>query len=327
MVIMLFPSRILPLLGLALSLSTGITAATADANSTSIRALFLFKDVLESNTTALLTSGFNTLILFSFGVLGNGDVVYYTTNSVTGGIHTTLASNGSYVGGAALADKVRSFKTAPNSMVDRVEISMSSSGTAFQNVSALLRRDGAGPETVLARNFGALRAAWTLDAFNNDDESVYDVASSVKFAELLGDPAGAGFPHYTASPYTNTRFWTSVRQSIAASTKLGQGYFDRVYLQEYDGGAGNDPASWQTALAPKAADTKDEAVKMVPILWVTNDSKPSQGTTPAQAQTRFRRWASSKSGVAGGGYWNDYDIEKMKSSYTAYGNVLKTVFP
>lgn len=75
------------------------------------------------------------------------------------------------------------------------------------------------------------------------------------------------------------RFWVAVRQSIAGSNRLPHNYFDRVYLQEYDGGAGNDPASWQTALAPK---TKEEdAVSMVPILWVTNDSKPSQGTTPA----------------------------------------------
>ncbi|KAL1896327.1 hypothetical protein Sste5346_004711 [Sporothrix stenoceras] len=312
------------LFGLLLSAPVTAISSIDISNTTGIRALFLFKDVLESNTTALLTSGFNTLIIFSFGVLGNGDIVYYTTNTMTGGIHTTVASNGTYVGGAALADKARSYKTSPGSSVDRVEISMSSSGTAFQNVTALLQRDGAGPDTVLARNFGALRKAWTLDAFNNDDESVYDVASTLKLAEMLGDPDGAAFPHYTAAPYTNMRFWTAVRQSISASARLPRNYFDRVYLQEYDGGAGNDPATWQTALAPK---TKDEdAVNMVPILWVTNDSKPSEGTTPAQADTRFRRWALSRAGISGGGYWNDYDIEKMKSSYIEYGNVLKAIF-
>ncbi|CAK7205971.1 hypothetical protein SEUCBS139899_008752 [Sporothrix eucalyptigena] len=322
--------QLLPwMLALAGLMITVVSTSPIDATSPSaIRAIFLFKDVLESNTTALMTSGFNTVILFSFGVLGNGDIVYYTTNSVTGGIHTTLASNGSYVGGPALANKVQSFKTAPGTQIDRVEISMSSSGTAFQNVSSLIRRDGTGPETLLSRNFAALRKAWTLDAFNNDDESVYDVASTVRFAELLGDPAGANFPHYTAAPYTNMRFWTSVLQGISTSTHLSEGFFDRVYLQEYDGGAGNDPNSWQTALVPKSS--KEETVSMVPILWVTNDSKPSQGTTPAQAETRFKRWAASTAshpGVAGGGYWNDYDIEKMKSSYTAYGNALLAVFP
>lgn len=302
------------LAGLLLSTTTAASAVASAGNATaSIRSIFLFKDVLESNTTALMTSGFNTVILFSFGVLGNGDVVYYTTNTVTGGIHTTVASNGSYVGGTSLAAKVQSFKSAPLSSINRVEVSMSSSGTAFQNVSALIRRDGTGAETVLARNFAALQAAWSLDAFNNDDESVYDVASTVRFAQLL---SMAGFPHYTISPYTNMRFWAAVLKGIPGDT------LDRVYLQEYDGGAGNDPSSWQAALGGTAA--------MVPILWVTNDSKPSQGTTAAKAATRFRRWASSTSkspGVAGGGYWNDYDIEKMKSSYTAYGNALAAAFP
>ncbi|CAK7214850.1 hypothetical protein SCUCBS95973_002274 [Sporothrix curviconia] len=274
-------------------------------------------------------SGFNTVILFSFGVLGNGDIVYYTTNSVTGGVHTTLASGGTYVGGASLASKVQSFKSTPGTGIDRVEISMSSSGTAFQNASALLRRDGTGPETVLSRNFAALRTAWNLDAFNNDDESVYDVASTVRLAELLGYPAGANFSHYTAAPYTNMRFWAAVLRSASSSARLPPGFFDRVYLQEYDGGAGNDPGAWQTALAPGPNKDSNEAVHLVPILWVTNDAKPSQGSTPAQAETQFRRWAKSSSshpGVAGGGYWNDYDIEKMKSSYSAYGNVLLAAF-
>lgn len=39
-----------------------------------IRSIFLFKDVLKSNTTALKTSGFNSLIIFGVGVLENGDI-------------------------------------------------------------------------------------------------------------------------------------------------------------------------------------------------------------------------------------------------------------
>ncbi len=305
------PRRFLPLLCAAVVglLVSAAAAAPGDSATAGIRSLFLFKDVLESNATALATSGFNTLILFSFGVLGNGDVVYYTTNTKAGGSHTTVAANGAYVGGDALAARVQSFKRAPSAAVNRVEICMSSSGTAFQNVSALLRRDGRGPATVLARNFAALRAAWALDAFNNDDESVYDVASTVRFAQLLG---AAGY-RYTAAPYTNMRFWTAVHAQLNETTP---GLLDRIYLQEYDGGAGNNPGTWQTALGRK----------VVPILWVTNDAKPSQGATAAQAQSQFRAWAS-RYAVAGGGYWNDYDIEKMGSSYAAYANVLLSVFP
>ena len=39
----------------------------------------------------------------------------------------------------------------------------------------------------------------------------------------------------------------------------------------------------------------------------------------------FDGWAGA--GVDGGGYWNDYDIEKMSLSYEEYGDVLTSVFP
>lgn len=39
-----------------------------------IRSIYLFKDVLKSNTTALKTAGFNSLIIFGVGVLDNGDI-------------------------------------------------------------------------------------------------------------------------------------------------------------------------------------------------------------------------------------------------------------
>ena len=46
--------------------------------SSAIQALYLFKDVFQSNTTALTTSGFNTLIIFGVGILSNGDIMYYS---------------------------------------------------------------------------------------------------------------------------------------------------------------------------------------------------------------------------------------------------------
>lgn len=45
-----------------------------NALAANIRAIYLFKDVLKSNTTAIKTSGFNSLIMFGVGVLDNGDI-------------------------------------------------------------------------------------------------------------------------------------------------------------------------------------------------------------------------------------------------------------
>ncbi|KAH8204918.1 hypothetical protein TruAng_000957 [Truncatella angustata] len=264
----------------------------------SIRSIFLFKDVLKSNTTALETSGFDTLIIFGVGILDNGDIMYYSNTA--GSSDVLVASDGAYVGGSALSDKVRSFKTASGSGVNRLEICMNSA-----HVSELMVSPGPGSDTRLYRNFVALKTAWTLDAVSNDDESIYDVASTVKFAQMLGN---IGYK-YTIVPYTNTSFWKSLKTQL-------KDLLDRAYLQCYDGGAGNNPGSWQSTLG----------MKVVPIIWVTNDSKPSQGTTAAQAKTKFTSW-NQQSAVAGGGYWNEYDIEKMGLSYKEYGGVLTTVFP
>jgi hypothetical protein len=219
----------------------------------SIRSIFLFKDVMKSNTAALKTSGFNVLIIFGVGVLDNGDIKYYS--NTPGSKEVLIASNGAYVGGAALANKVRSFKTGNNTG------------------RTLMAKPGAGADTRLYRNFKALKSAWSLDAVNNDDEKVYDVASTVAFARMLSK---IGYK-YIIAPYTNTRFWSSVKTQLNRGLKDSDLLLDRVYLQCYDGGARNDPSNWQRALG----------MKVVPLVWVTNDSKPSQGHTAAQARNKF----------------------------------------
>ncbi|KAK4243972.1 UDP-3-O-N-acetylglucosamine deacetylase [Corynascus novoguineensis] len=271
-----------------------------------IRSIYLFKDVMKSNTTALKTSGFNTLIIFGVGVLNNGDIMYYS--NTPGSTDVLIASNGSYTGGDALAERVRSFKDDADTAttVDRVEISMNS-----QNIRQLMS-SGGDAASPLYRNFAALRDAWALDAVNNDDESIYDGASTVSFARMLGD---IGY-RYTIAPYDAgaASFWKRVVDGANANRE--ELLLDRVYLQLYDGGAYNNPGGWQDYLG----------MKVVPLLWVINDSKPQFGQSPAQARSRFAQW-SSQDGVAGGGYWNDFDIEKMGSSYTEYGAVLKEIFP
>ncbi|KAI5924573.1 coagulation factor 5/8 type domain-containing protein [Camillea tinctor] len=274
-----------------------------NAEDTGVKGIFLFKDVLQSNTTALKTSGFNTLLIFRIGVLESGGLVYYSTGDAGEAVDAPVVTDGAYVGGSALAEKIKSFKTSPTT-IDRVEVSLVSHDTTFQNIRSLVSAEGTGANTTLFRNFDALRTAWGVDAFNNDDESVYDVASTVSFAGIL---ARIGY-QYSIAPYTNSGFWATIKDEINQSTP---DLLDRVYLQVYDGGAGNNPGSWQDTLG----------IKVVPLVWVTNDSKPSQGITAAQAETRFAGWYADYA-VAGGGYWNDYDIEKMGSSYTEYGSAL-----
>jgi len=296
------------LTGLLLNLLFAAQNVVAAEN---IRAIFLFKDVMKSNTTALRTSGFNTLIMFGVGIKANADIMYYS--NTPGSVDVVVASGGVYTGGVALSEKVRSLKanttTTTTSGVTRIEVSMNS-----QNIKNLMATPGSGSGTTLYKNFAALKEAWGLDAVNNDDESLYDVPSTVAFGKMLGK---MGYK-YTIAPYTNLGFWqrlkTQLNQGLTAETEW---LLDRVYLQCYDGGANNNPASW----------TRDLGMKVVPLIWVVNNSKPSFGATAAQARTRFQNWNRQQGALAGGGYWNDYDIEKMGLSYREYGEVLKAVFP
>ncbi|KAI5863564.1 hypothetical protein GGS23DRAFT_567602 [Durotheca rogersii] len=289
---------------LLLELLVQYVSAAAVAATENIRAIYLFKDVLRSDTVSLKTSGFNTVLIFGVGILDNGDIMYYS--NTPGSSDVLVASNGTYVGGDALAEKVRSFKTGDTS-INRVEIT-----TNAHHVRELVANPGTGPETRLFRNFAALKTAWDLDAVNNDDEAIYDVASTVALAKLLGQ---VGYK-YTTVPYINSGFWATITAQINSGLQEPDLLLDRVYLQCYDGGASNNPISWQNTLG----------IKVVPLIWVINDSKPSQGNTAQQARNRFANW-NSQGPVAGGGYWNDYDIEKMGLSYTEYADVLTSIFP
>ncbi|POS69876.1 coagulation factor 5/8 type domain-containing protein [Diaporthe helianthi] len=272
-----------------------------------IRSLFLFKDVLKSNTTAIKSSGFNHLIIYGVGVLENGDIMYYS--STPGSSDVLIASNGTYVGGTALSDMVKSFKTGTTD-VTRVEISMNA-----RNVKELVDTQGTGSSTRLYRNFAALKTAWGLDAVNNFDETIYDVVSTIVFGRML---ESIGYK-YSMTPRTDPGFWNMVRSQLNNGVAEPDNaepdlLVDRVYLKCYDAGEGNDPNEWQGWLA----------MKVVPVVWVVNEAKG--GNTPADAESAFKSWAS-KATLGGGGYWNDFDIEAEGSSYADYGNVLKNVFP
>ncbi|XXH01351.1 hypothetical protein Hte_007709 [Hypoxylon texense] len=297
------PLILAPLLGFLF-----LASALTGVNALAVKSIFLFKDVIQSNTTALKTTGFNTLLIFRIGVLANGDLVYYSTGGAGEAVDAPVVTNGSYVGGMALAEKIKSFKSGTTG-IERVEISLVSHDTTFQNIRSLINAEGTGSNTTLYKGFDTLKEAWGLDAFNNDDESVYDVTSTVTFGAMLGT---IGYK-YSVAPYTNSGFWSNVKDQINSAVP---GLFDRVYLQVYDGGASNNPGTWQDTLG----------MPVIPIVWVTNDAKPSQGTTATQARTKFSDW-SSQYEVAGGGYWNDYDIEKLGSSYESYGGALADIFP
>ncbi|GAB1312070.1 hypothetical protein MFIFM68171_02280 [Madurella fahalii] len=64
-----------------------------------------------------------------------------------------------------------------------------------------------GSKDTLITPKGATQGSVGLDAVNNDDDSIYDVASTVTFSKMLGQIEYK----YTIAPHTNTRFWSSLK--------------------------------------------------------------------------------------------------------------------
>ncbi|MEV6236232.1 lysyl endopeptidase [Lentzea sp. NPDC051838] len=248
----------------------------------------------EMNT--LRSSGFTTVILWSIHVHPNGDLYY---NDVL------IVQNGRYVGDAGWPARLRTLKQAPTS-VNRIEVSIGAWAVPdWENIAALIKSGGTGSSSILYRNFQALKTATGADAINNDDESFYQVGPTATFARMA---VGLGYSKFTFAPYTNSSFWASLKNN------LGGTIVDRVYLQGYAGGAGNNPSTWNSALG----------MKVDPGLWSKHGSGCSAGDSPATVQSKMRSWKGS-AGIVGGFMWLYDDMKKCSAQGTPaqYANAIR----
>jgi len=233
----------------------------------------------------LRASGFTTVILFGVHVQTNGDLHYN---------NEPIISNGSYIGDPDWPARLATLKQAPTS-VDRIEASIGGWGTGdFANIKNLIAAQGTGPGSVLYKNFQLLKQITGADAIDFDDESTYDLNSSTQFGNMLW---GLGYS-ITLAPYTNQSYWVNLKNNLA-------GKVDGIHLQVYDGGAGNDPASWSNALG----------MTVDPGVWSKHGSGCTAGDGPSSVQNKMQNWKNS-AGIVGGFIWLYDDIQACWSQGT-----------
>ena len=186
--------------------------------------------------TKLRHSGFTYLILFNVDVKPDGTL---TTDG------DTICYNGEYVfqkTNPYYQEDIANLKTEPTS-ITRIEICIGGWGNAsYSNIRNLINSKGTGTNTMLYKNFKALKEAVPeIDAVNNDTEQDYtnpsneynyDVNSAAKFHIMMYD---LGYKT-TFAPYTNKSYWTQLNDKIRAQRPDA---VDRVMVQCYDGGAYN----------------------------------------------------------------------------------------
>jgi len=216
----------------------------------------------------LRSSGWTTLILFAATVQPNGDITIENGN-------TKLVQNGIYVGDSNWGANVAAVKTAPTT-VYRYEVAFGGAGdNSFGNIKSLIASQGTGSGSILYKNFQALKNACPqMDAINDDDENTFDLNSTVAFARMLN---GFGLK-FAPAPYNNQSFWVSVKSNLGSIC-------DVIYLQCYQGGAGNDPGQWNNALGG--------GFKVTPGIESNNHS-----------QTTFANWQQADA-IRGGFYYPD----------------------
>ncbi len=250
---------------------------------------------MAGNKGVLKKSGFNTIIIWSVHVQENGDLVLNDIPVVSGGELKPMVKK---VYSKAWAD-LRKGETS----IERIEISIGAWGCAdFENIKNLIARDGTGEDTILYKNFKALLEATTADAVNFDDESCYDVNSATKFGKMCADMGAK----VTLCPYTNQSFWKSVAKNLGDIC-------DRIYLQCYDGGAGNNPADW----------TKLFGTKVIPGYWCIH------GGSGDSAKSVGNKLKASKNDITGGFIWYFDDLQKLGSpnSTADYAKAINSLAP
>ena len=231
---------------------------------------------IPANITELQKSGFNELIVWSVEVNKTGDL------NLNG--EFPLTSAGAYVGNQTYPNFPADLATIRQGTVKRVTLSIGSSNYGdWEDIKALVDKQGTGPDSILYKDFAALKAALPVDAVDFDDENGYDPSSTTKFAVMLGK---LGY-HVTMDPYTNNSYWISVVSRINAALP---GTVDGVHLQTYAGGEGNTPCSgWDFGAVPVFPGISDQS-SAPPYL------------TPMQTLAQMQSW-HTQCGITGGWVW------------------------
>lgn len=270
-------------LGIAVEAQTGFTGIFGGGP---------FYKNATANITEIENSGFTEAIVWSVEVSSTGDLNFNG--------EFPLTSGGVYVGNNSYPNFPSDMARLKQGTVKRVTFSIGSSNFGdWQDITNLVNTQGTGKDSILYKDFAALKAAIpALDAIDFDDENSFNSPTTVAFGVMLGQ---LGY-HVLPDAFDNNSYWESVVSQI--NTQL-PGTVDGVHLQAYAGGSGNNPCvGWNFGTVP-----------VFPGLW-------DQVDTPSQVQSIMTGW-NSQCGIVGGFMWL-YDDFVGTGLAAQYANAINT---
>lgn len=196
---------------------------------------YIGSELYEANQNALVdeirASGFNTMVVWTIQLDNNGNI--YLNNIPSAPIVENRVFKAQNL-------KNNLTRLKQNSSVTRIELAIGAAGSQAFNIIKNLNQQNGGnlrPGGLLYDNFKILRDNLPMiNAINNDDEVTYDVTSAVEFTKML---ASIGFKN-TIVPYQRADFWSALVSQVNAAYS---GNVELNYLQDYEGGLGNDVCS------------------------------------------------------------------------------------
>lgn len=254
----------------------------------------------DESIAELKSSGFSHVIAWTIHINKEGDLNYNA--------EFPLVADGKYIGDKTYPtykSDIASLKVAPTT-ITRLELGLSGYGSStFDNVRDLINCNqshcGTGPDSILYRNFKALKQAFpTVDALNNDDEDTYDLGSSVKFHIMLADLGFKG----AIVPYKNKAFWQGLIEQV---NQARPGAIDLLYLQAYAGGSNNNPCDW------------DLGLPVIAGLW-------SKDYQPKALEQKMQTWQQACPTTVQGGFMWLYDDFDNSPKVKGYSQAINNVF-
>lgn len=236
----------------------------------------------KTTLAELKNSGFSEVIVWNIKVRPTGELNFNG--------EFPLVSDGVYIGDKFHPEFRGTLKSLKSAQVKRITFSIGSSAEGdFKNIKDLINKEGTGVNSILYKNFKALKGAIpVLDAIDLDDEYEYDANSIIDFSVMLGK---LGL-HVVPDVYTKKEYWQDVVSRI--NSKL-PGTVDAVHLQTYDGGSGNNPCEWLFGEVPT-----------LPGVW-------KQQGDPAEIKRMFSTW-NKQCSVKGGFFWLYDDVSKKDTA-------------
>ena len=265
----------------------------------------------QEQLTAIANGGYTTVVLWALHVHSTGDFYYNDNLMVQNGVISTSSDPNAKRLNPDFVALVKQLATTGS--VREILLSIGPFQSDFQAIVDNL--------DVAQRNFAALFAAMPITAVDFDYEPTdgpFDVDMIVDLTTML-DGLGVGT---TYCPYTDQGSWSQCLTGVYS--KAGRQLVRWFNLQCYDGGYGNDPTQWASAIA-QAGETgiADPASFVLPGYWVAHTGdKTLYNTCPAQLRSILSGFAPK--GVTGAWVWNSGDIFTNEGVASLCGGAAKT---